>query len=267
MVYNLSDMTQMLLFPDPRPLVERLGAGFFREAPDCAGVYLMRDRANTVLYVGKAKNLRKRLASYRVANPDRMPQRHLRMLRSVERIELQPCADESCALDQESRLLKTLRPRFNRAGTWPVSPRYFGWRTTEQGVELAVTQAIAPGWNHQGPMATGAIHLRASLARLLWGVLRPETGFSGLPEGWFCGRHGEVCRIPKSEGATTSLAEVGHHLNEVFAGPAEEFTQWILRCTGSWIHLFDLAVRDADLETINRFAKARAAYADIVETG
>ena len=33
----------MLLFPDPRPLVERLGAAFFREAPVGAGVYVMRD--------------------------------------------------------------------------------------------------------------------------------------------------------------------------------------------------------------------------------
>jgi hypothetical protein len=73
-------MKQMLLFPDPRPLVERLGRDFFRQAPERSGVYLMRDSSDTVLYVGKAKNLRKRLGSYRVANPDRMARRHLRML-------------------------------------------------------------------------------------------------------------------------------------------------------------------------------------------
>src|SRR5437016_7467098 len=112
-------MKQLLLFPDPSPLVERFGSDFFRQAPECAGVYIMRDGADTVLYVGKAKNLRKRLGSYRVANPDRMPRRHLRMLRAVERIELQPCADESSALARESCLLRALRPRFNRAGTWP----------------------------------------------------------------------------------------------------------------------------------------------------
>jgi len=56
-------MTQMLLFADPQPLVERLGPDFFRRAPERPGVYLMRDAAATVLYVGKAKNLRRRLAS------------------------------------------------------------------------------------------------------------------------------------------------------------------------------------------------------------
>ena len=61
--------------------MERLGLAFFRQAPEKPGVYLMCDGANTVLYVGKAKNLRKRLASYRVANPDRLPCRHLRCAR------------------------------------------------------------------------------------------------------------------------------------------------------------------------------------------
>ena len=101
-------MRQMLLFPDPRPLVERLGAEFFRQAPECPGVYLMRDAKDEVLYVGKAKNLRKRLASYRVANPDRKPRRHLRLLRAVARVELQECPDESAALTRESELLRGL---------------------------------------------------------------------------------------------------------------------------------------------------------------
>ena len=41
-------MTQLLLIPDPRPLVERLGCEFFRQAPESAGVYLMRDAADTL---------------------------------------------------------------------------------------------------------------------------------------------------------------------------------------------------------------------------
>src|SRR5882672_11108546 len=123
-------MAQLLLFPDPRPLVERLGADFFRHAPELPGVYLMRDAANQVLYVGKARNLRKRLASYRVANPDRLRRRHLRLLGSVERIELQECASEEAALAREAELLRGLKPRFNRAGTWVGPRRYVTWKTT-----------------------------------------------------------------------------------------------------------------------------------------
>ena len=90
-------MAQILFIPDPRPLVERLGRRFFLNAPERPGVYLMRDDQEQILYVGKAKNLRKCLSSYRVANPDRMARRHLRLLRQVVRIELQECADEMAA--------------------------------------------------------------------------------------------------------------------------------------------------------------------------
>jgi len=95
---------QQLLFPDPQPLVERLGRDFFRQLPATPGVYLMRDARDAILYVGKAKNLRKRLGAYRVANPDRMPRRHLRLVRAVARIELQECADELSALAREAEL-------------------------------------------------------------------------------------------------------------------------------------------------------------------
>ena len=115
-------------FADPQPLVERLGLDFFRQLPECPGVYLMRDATDAILYVGKAKNLRKRLGSYRVANPDRMPRRHLRMLRAVERIELQECPDETSALAKESEWLRALKLRFNRADTWPTPPRFLVWR-------------------------------------------------------------------------------------------------------------------------------------------
>jgi excinuclease UvrABC nuclease subunit len=87
----------------------------------------MRGDGELVLYVGKAKNLRQRLASYRVANPDRMPRRHFRLLRAVVSIEVQECADEHSALAREAELLRTLKPRFNSStmhqpATYPVPP-------------------------------------------------------------------------------------------------------------------------------------------------
>ena len=131
-------MPQMLLFADPRPLVEQLGAQFFLQAPQRPGVYLMRDGNGEVLYVGKAKNLRRRLVCYRVANPDRMPRRHLKMLRAVRRIEVEECPDETAALARESELLRTLQPRFNRAGVWPAKQRFFSWNTTPESFVIAV---------------------------------------------------------------------------------------------------------------------------------
>src|SRR3984885_12037486 len=181
-------LTQSLLFPDPRPLVERLGREFFRQLPQQPGVYLMRDAQDIVLYLGKAKNLRKRLCSYRVANPDRMPRRHLRMLRAVERIELQECPDELSALARESELLRTLRPKFNRAGTWPSKARFLVWRCDGARLELAVTETPATDGRQLGPLGSGAIFLRVVLLRLLWFAVHPDRGIAGMPSGWARGR-------------------------------------------------------------------------------
>lgn len=112
--------TQLWLFPPPRPLVERLGREFFRTLPEKPGVYFLAGEQSGVLYVGKAKNLRKRLASYRVANPERLPRRLIRLLHQTRRIEFDLCASEDQATLREEELIGALLPRFNRAGkVWP----------------------------------------------------------------------------------------------------------------------------------------------------
>ncbi len=111
---------QLWLFRHPRPLVERLGGDFFRQLPMRPGVYLMCGPADGILYVGKAKNLRKRLSSYRVANPERFSRRILRLLHRVTRIEWDECADDSAARCREELLIAVLQPKFNTAGkTFP----------------------------------------------------------------------------------------------------------------------------------------------------
>jgi excinuclease UvrABC nuclease subunit len=111
---------QLWLFPPPKPLVEKLGEGFFRALPPRPGVYLMCGPREGVLYVGKARNLRRRLASYRVANPERLPRRIIRLLHCVTRIEWDECPTEASAVDRERALIVLLMPRFNAAGKlWP----------------------------------------------------------------------------------------------------------------------------------------------------
>jgi len=246
-------MAQMLLFPDPRPLVERLGLEFFQRAPECPGVYLMRDRANTVLYVGKAKNLRQRLANYRVANPDRLRRRHLRLLRAVERIELRPCETEQSALENESMLLRTLRPRFNRAGTWPGQPRFLAWRLCRRDLQLAVHSAAEPEWHSFGPVGASATPVRAALARALWFAAHPDAGVAGLPEGWFAGRHRQTCAMPLPTDSQFDAEASAKHIEDLFAGRPEGLCAWVEERTAAWTHPFDLSVRAADLEALMTF--------------
>lgn len=83
-----------------------------RLAPTSPGVYRMLNAANDVLYVGKAKNVRKRLSSYaRVSAPQ--PARILRMIAATVTVEIVSTSTETEALLLEANLIKQLRPRFN----------------------------------------------------------------------------------------------------------------------------------------------------------
>ena len=257
---SFHNVTQMLLWPDPRPLVERLGTEFFRQAPECAGVYLMRDAQDAVLYVGKARNLRQRLRSYRVANPDWMPRRHLRLLRLVARIELREQADEAAALASEAELLRRLRPHFNRAGTWPGKPWYLFWRVRQAGLELAVkpwkeetAPRQEPDWTAFGPIGSAVIYARAALVRLLWCALQPGNGLERMPEGWFRGQHGESVTI--SHSGPDGVEEAAERLRKLFAGGAESFAEWIAGRAQKRQHPFELAVLAQDLETVTNFVR------------
>jgi excinuclease ABC subunit C len=83
-----------------------------RLAPTSPGVYRMLNAANDVLYVGKAKNVRKRLASYARANAPQ-PARILRMIAATVAVEIVSTSTETEALLLEANLIKQLRPRFN----------------------------------------------------------------------------------------------------------------------------------------------------------
>jgi excinuclease ABC subunit C len=83
-----------------------------RLAPTSPGVYRMLNKGNDVLYVGKAKNVRKRLASYARVNAP-LPARILRMIAATVAVEIVSTTTETEALLLEANLIKQLRPRFN----------------------------------------------------------------------------------------------------------------------------------------------------------
>ncbi|KRR10363.1 excinuclease ABC subunit UvrC [Bradyrhizobium valentinum] len=83
-----------------------------RLAPTSPGVYRMLNTASDVLYVGKAKNVRKRLASYARINAP-LPARILRMIAATVTVEIVSTTTETEALLLEANLIKQLRPRFN----------------------------------------------------------------------------------------------------------------------------------------------------------
>jgi len=82
-----------------------------RHAPASPGVYRMIDAAGEVLYVGKAKNIKKRVLAY--ARPTGHDSRIERMIAAIHALEFVTTRSETDALLLEANLIKRLRPRFN----------------------------------------------------------------------------------------------------------------------------------------------------------
>jgi len=93
---------------DNSPAAEKV-----RSFPRTAGVYLMKDGAGRVIYVGKAKNLRARAGSYflKTAAED---QRTARLVREIRDIDYLEAESEIDALLLEARLIKDILPKYNR---------------------------------------------------------------------------------------------------------------------------------------------------------
>ena len=80
-------------------------------APEKPGVYRMISKTEEVLYVGKAKNIKKRIVAY--TKFDKLPTRLKRMVSEVNRMEFIIVENEAKALLMENELIKRFSPRFN----------------------------------------------------------------------------------------------------------------------------------------------------------
>lgn len=84
---------------------------FVKNVATDPGVYTMYDRREEIIYIGKAKNLRNRLKSYFVANPNN--EKVIQLVANIHRISVTITPSELDALLLEISLIKTHQPRYN----------------------------------------------------------------------------------------------------------------------------------------------------------
>lgn len=118
---------------------QKFGKAFFDSIPAQPGVYRFLDTQGAVLYVGKAKNLRRRLSQYRNARRRKAHRKMRTLVEVAEGITWEILASETAALLEETRLIQELRPKWNVAGAFSFLYPYLGIVHTGHVTQIYLT--------------------------------------------------------------------------------------------------------------------------------
>lgn len=125
-----------------RAFDRQLGEGFLAGVPRTPGVYRMLDARGAVVYVGKAVNLRRRLAQYRNATRRKKHRKMREIVKSAVSITYEACATELEAELREQALIQSLSPKWNVAFAFSFLYPSIGLGTSPRGhVQLAFSTA------------------------------------------------------------------------------------------------------------------------------
>lgn len=159
-----------------------------RAFPHTPGVYLMKDAAGRVIYVGKAKDLRSRAGSYflKAAAEDARTANLVLEIRDIDYLEAESEVD---ALLMEARLIKDIQPRFNRDLKDDKTFPYLEIHTDEDFPRVEFTREPSPrGTKLYGPFGSAA-GLRGAI-QVLQKIFKFRTCSLDIQEGderwrWF----------------------------------------------------------------------------------
>ncbi len=149
----------------------KFGQERIQELPRGPGIYLFRDADERVLYVGKAKDLRRRLAGYRTASRRKAHRKMRTLVRTAATLETRPLETEVQALLLENELIRTLRPPFNVDGAFSFLYPAIGLGHNEGRILLAFT-STPEEWSGLGVRWHGCFRSRA----------RAKAAFEALTE-------------------------------------------------------------------------------------
>jgi hypothetical protein len=197
---------QALVFEDRREHWRRVGERARREAPASPGVYVFRDWAGAVLYVGKAANLRRRLTAH---FSDRRWLVLPPALAGIAAIEWQQVGSELEALLREALLIRDLQPAVNIQTAAPALATRAIPRSLVQDVVLVVPSIDSAAVELVAARHDGAIMCHraqrsggglARHSRDLWMFFRKRSdgaadNFAPLVFSWLSGRGQHTTRV------------------------------------------------------------------------
>jgi len=154
--------------------------------PTSPGVYIFKDAGDTVVYVGKAKNVRSRVASYFTRSGDGRP-KIAELRERVRQIDFIVTGSETEALVLEANLIKRHRPRFNASLKDDKSYPYVVVTTGDEYPRVFATRAAHdPRHRYFGPFpSAGSVHATLDVLNKTFPFRKcrgPEPGRrSGVP--------------------------------------------------------------------------------------
>lgn len=172
-----------------KPFDRKFGAELLRELPAQPAVYLFKAEDGTVLYAGKARNIRRRLASYRNATRRRAHCKMRTLVRNAHSLEVRLQPSERDALLLENALIRRLRPCYNVEGAFHFLYPAIGTCVREHDTLLCFTTSThafaAHGLRWHGTFRS-RLRARAAFDALgalldLVGHAQPATQLRGLP--------------------------------------------------------------------------------------
>ena len=181
---------------------QKFGPELLESVPAEPGVYRFLDASGAVLYVGKARNLRRRLSQYRLAGPGKRGRKPRKIVKAASALTWEVHASELEASLAEVRLIQALKPPLNIAGAFDFLYPMVGIGRVRDAVRFAYTTRPEEltGFELHGAYRSRDTTAEAfyALMRLLRRVGHPENlpaakarmkrtrvhGLRRLPDGW-----------------------------------------------------------------------------------
>src|SRR5262245_7935664 len=117
----------------------KFGTKFLESVPGSPGVYLVYDQQDELIYVGKAKNLKRRLSQYRNTARRKKHRRMREIVKAAARIETQGAETDFDACLAEMLLIQKHRPQWNIVGAYSFLYPMIGIRSADGNIDFCLT--------------------------------------------------------------------------------------------------------------------------------
>jgi len=232
-----------------RSFDRKFGAEFLESIPGFPGVYLVYNLKDELIYVGKAKSLKRRLSQYRNTARRKKHRRMRGIVKEAARIEIQCAETHLDACLTETKLIQKHRPHWNIVGAYSFLYPLIGIRSANGNIEFCMTttpEAVlreCPGFEFHGAFRSRRITGDAffALMRLLRyvGHVNPSNrrnrmsrysyifSFRKLPSNWagawasfYKGQSALameelILKLVENSGARRKTSKVQEHLDEL----------------------------------------------------